>query len=410
MLEIILCSLVTVLPDYLFRRYAQGKRIGREITFTSVWYELRYGLTGCLILAVLMITVIFYFHPTATRATSLFRSVPIVPEVSGRVAEVFVGPREVVTAGQPLFRLDASSQEAAVESARLKIDEIDAATAVAQSDLAAAEGQFAQATGALKQAQEELATKAELRERNPANVPLREVERLQIAVDTRQGAVDAFRAMRDAEVTRITVLLPAQRASAAAALAEAEVELGKTVVTAGIDGQLEQFSLRPGEIVNPFMRPAGVLVPKGGTRRIAAGFGQIEAQVIRRGLIAEASCPSVPLTVIPMVIVEVQEVISSGQVRTSDQLVDVTALGQAPGTVLAFLEPLYEGGLDAVPAGASCVVNAYTSHHDVIASGEVTGTRALVLHAVDALGMVHAILLRAQTLLMPVRLLVLSGH
>ena len=41
MLEIILCSLVTVLPDYLYRRYRQGKRIGREITLFSVWYELR---------------------------------------------------------------------------------------------------------------------------------------------------------------------------------------------------------------------------------------------------------------------------------------------------------------------------------------------------------------------------------
>jgi hypothetical protein len=32
MLEIILCSLVTILPDYLYRRYRQGKRFGHEIT------------------------------------------------------------------------------------------------------------------------------------------------------------------------------------------------------------------------------------------------------------------------------------------------------------------------------------------------------------------------------------------
>ena len=41
MLEILLCSLVTVLPDYLFRRYVQGKRFGKEITLYSVWYELQ---------------------------------------------------------------------------------------------------------------------------------------------------------------------------------------------------------------------------------------------------------------------------------------------------------------------------------------------------------------------------------
>ena len=32
MLELMLCSALTVLPDYLFRRFVQGKRIGREIT------------------------------------------------------------------------------------------------------------------------------------------------------------------------------------------------------------------------------------------------------------------------------------------------------------------------------------------------------------------------------------------
>ena len=36
MLELILCSLFTILPDYLFRRYGQGKRIGHEITLFSV--------------------------------------------------------------------------------------------------------------------------------------------------------------------------------------------------------------------------------------------------------------------------------------------------------------------------------------------------------------------------------------
>ena len=58
MLEVILCSLITILPDYLFRRYVQGRRLGKEITFFSVWYQLRYGITGCFILTVALITVV----------------------------------------------------------------------------------------------------------------------------------------------------------------------------------------------------------------------------------------------------------------------------------------------------------------------------------------------------------------
>jgi hypothetical protein len=46
MLELMLCSLFTLVPDYLYRRYVQGKRLGKEITLFSVWFELRWGSSG----------------------------------------------------------------------------------------------------------------------------------------------------------------------------------------------------------------------------------------------------------------------------------------------------------------------------------------------------------------------------
>ena len=67
MLELLLCSLLTIFPDYLYRRYVQGKRLGKEITFYSVWFELRWGITACLMLTIGLITVIFYYHPSTTR-------------------------------------------------------------------------------------------------------------------------------------------------------------------------------------------------------------------------------------------------------------------------------------------------------------------------------------------------------
>src|SRR3954447_12685103 len=80
MLELFLCSLFTILPDYLYRRYRQGKRFGKEITFFSVWYELRWGITGCLMLTIALITMIFYYHPSTSSATIYYRTVPILPE------------------------------------------------------------------------------------------------------------------------------------------------------------------------------------------------------------------------------------------------------------------------------------------------------------------------------------------
>src|SRR4026209_2910781 len=107
MLELMFCSLLTVFPDYLYRRFVQGKRFGKEITLYSVWFELRWGITGCLILTIGLITVIFYNHPSTTIVTLFYRTVPIVPETIGRVAEVNVGFNESVKKGAPLFRLDS---------------------------------------------------------------------------------------------------------------------------------------------------------------------------------------------------------------------------------------------------------------------------------------------------------------
>src|SRR5437762_4501101 len=134
-LELMLCSLLTIFPDFLFRRYVQGKRFGKEITFYSVWFELRWGIISCLMLTVALITVIFYFHPSTTTATLFYRTVPIVPEISGRVSEVHVEFSAPVKKGDVIFKLDSAKQEAAIETARRKIAEIDAALPAAQADI-----------------------------------------------------------------------------------------------------------------------------------------------------------------------------------------------------------------------------------------------------------------------------------
>jgi multidrug resistance efflux pump len=409
MLELLLCSLLTIFPDYLYRRYRQGKRFGHEITFFSVWFELRWGITACLMLTVALITVIFYFHPSTTTATLYFRTVPIVPEINGRVSEVHVEFSAPVKKGDVIFKLDSAKQEAAMETARRKIAEVDAALQAAQADILKAEGQIQQAKGDYQQASDELDTKRELQKRNPGIVPQRDIEKLEVLLAGRQGGLDSATASKQSATVRVTSLLPAEKASAEAALAEAQVDLDKTTIRAGIDGRVEQFTLRRGDVVNPVMRSAGILIPDGVGRVLSAGFGQIEAHVIRVGMVAEATCISKPWTIIPMVVTGEQDYIAAGQFRGGEQLVEAQQV-QAPGTILAFLEPIYKGGLEGVTPGSSCIVNAYTSNHDLIASKETGAFKGIVLHAVDAVGIVHAMLLRVQALLLPIKTLVLSGH
>ncbi|GLS34080.1 hypothetical protein SAMN04488498_107189 [Mesorhizobium albiziae] len=52
MIEVLLRSVLAILPDFLIRRFVQGKRIGREITLYPVWYELRYAIATCLMLTI----------------------------------------------------------------------------------------------------------------------------------------------------------------------------------------------------------------------------------------------------------------------------------------------------------------------------------------------------------------------
>jgi multidrug resistance efflux pump len=412
MLELMLCSMLTLLPDYLIRRYVQGRRIGHEITIFSVWYELRYGITTCLILTVLLITVVLYNHPSSHNVTSLFRTISIFPEIGGRVSEVYVGYNERVKKGDPLFKMDSTRQEAAVQTARAKIAEVEAAALTAKADILTSEGKLQEAKGSLEQAQDELRTKTQLQQRNADIVAAREIEKLQTLVATRQASVDSAQAAKESTETRLTAVLPAQKASAEAELAAAQVELGKMTTYASVDGRVDQFVLRAGDVVQlvPLMRAAGILIPEGaGEDRLFAGFNQIEAQIIKVGMIAEATCITKPMTVIPLVVTRVQDVIAAGQIIQTNQLTELQRIGP-PGTVLAFLEPLYPGVLDGVPPGSSCIANVYSNNHDEIASKDIGTLRWTYLHIVDTVALVHALIIRVQAIVLPLKALVFAGH
>lgn len=406
MLELLFSALITILPDYLYRRHRQGKRLGHEITLFNVWYELRWGITACAVLAITLLTVIFYFHPTTTNVTSLFRTVSILSDRPGRVEEVYVSDNQFVRAGDPIFRLDTQRQQAAAETARRRIAEVDAALVVARSELLATEGTIRATDSQLRQAQDDFNRRSELSERNQNVVSEQELERLRLTVEGLEGTLQSATAQQDVVRNRLNVLLPAQRASAEAALAQAETEIDKSTVHAGTNGTVRQFKLQPGDLVNPILRPAGILVPEGSGRgRFQAGFGQISAQVLHPGTLVEITCASKPLSVVPMKVVEVQDAIAGGQLRPTDQLIDLQDRAR-PGTILTVIEPLYEGHADHIPPGSRCIGVAYSSHDKAIQAGEITGFSAFLSRIVDGMGIANAIVIRAQALLLPVKVLV----
>ena len=409
MFELMLCSMLTILPDYLYRRYVQGKRFGHEITLFSVWFELRFGIVACLMLTVSLITMIFYFHPSTPTATMYFRTVPIIPETVGRVAEVHVDYSAQVKQGDVLFRLDNSKQQASLETAKRKIAEVDASMLAAEADVLKAEGQLQEAKSALQQAQDELDVKSELQRRNPGIVPQRDIEKLQVAVAGRQGLSTPRRLRNN----------PRDAGHRAPPGRE-----GKRGSGAGRSAGRSRQDLYPGRREWP--RRAVPAAPRRHRqsddtarghpdprrRRAARAYRRVwpdRGQVMKVGMVAEATCISKPWMIIPMVVTDVQDYIAAGQFRGGEQLLEAQNTVR-PGTILVFMEPLFKGGLDGVTPGSSCIANAYTSNHELISSGKLGSFKSFALHVVDATGLVHALLLRIQALLLPIKTLVLSGH
>ncbi len=410
MIETMLCALITVLPDFLFRRFVQGKRIGHEITLFTMWYELRWGLTTCAILALSVITTLFYFHPASSTAASYFRTVTILPQLGGRVSEVYVNNNDTVTAGQPIFRIEDFTQQAQVQAAHAQIAQVQASLKVAETDLAQADAGIAGARAALAQSVEDLERNTTLRDEGSSAVRLAEIERLENLVAEREAQVTAAQSQRAAVVQQIEELIPAQLSSANAQLDAALTELDKTVISAGVTGRIEQFGLQVGDYVSPLLRPAGILVPSlSGHDRFQAAFNQMSAQVIKPGMIGELGCMTKPFTVIPMVVVEVQDVIPSGQIRPTDELRDVQH-NKVPGSILVYMEPLYKGMADDIPPGSNCLANVYTDNHHKLEDESLGFWNKAFLHVVDTIGVVHAAGLRLRLILMPVNTLVLTGH
>lgn len=77
-----------------------------------------------------------------------------------------------------------------------------------------------------------------------------------------------------------------------------------------------------------------------------------------------------------------------------------------PGTILATLEPIYEGHADAVPPGSICAGVAYTSRAAEREAGELKGLRAFTSGIVDGMGIANALVIRGQALLLPIGVLV----
>ena len=164
--------------------------------------------------------------------------------------------------------------------------------------------------------------------------------------------MDSALANKESVVSQIDFQLPAEKASAEAALKQAQVELAKTTVYAGVDGWVEQFILRPAtSSIRCCGRPASGAC-RGWPRRNPGRFRADRSPGDPEGDDRRGDLHGDPLCRHPCCGDRGPKCYCLGQVRPTDQLVDPMQAAQ-PGTITAYLTPLVLGNLIAFRRAAT---------------------------------------------------------
>jgi len=213
-------------------------------------------IIAALALAIAVVAGLRYWHEA-----SLYEStdnayvganqVEVTAQITGTVTKVYVRDQQHVKAGDALFDIDPANYELAVQRARAQLELARQSTRQESAGVASAEAVLAQ-------------RRAE--EANARNTWLRNQQLMKSGFLSPQGAEQSRTALMTAEAaTRAAEAGVAQARSAlgstgeenanvqaaTAALHQAELDLQRTKVVAAADGVIANFSLQPGNVVQP---------------------------------------------------------------------------------------------------------------------------------------------------------------
>ena len=362
-------------------RYVQLKRRGEAM---NVW-NMRLAVYIWAVLAFLLFLVIFYFHPKSYTGLVPFRTVSVVAQSNGPVTELAVQNGRSVSKGDLLFRIESSSQEAAVHQAEAELAQLDASVTKAEDSLRLAEAGRTEAEAALAKLQDDLDQAQSLLDKRVGTQD--RVRALKAQVTSARARLDAAQAQIALARTDIDQSIPAQRAVAEAALARARVALDKTEVRAFGDGTVTQLAMSVGSPASQLiLRPAMVIIPDRDPEerlRLIAGFSQVARSTIYEGMPAEIACDSnLNLSfrdaVIPARVAGIQPAIAAGQVAPGGELLDPSARS-GRGALLVYFELLHPEQEALMLNGSGCLVQTYSTNrpgtfgHIIAATGVVKG-------------------------------------
>jgi len=154
--------------------------------------------------------VLLFWHLRSDRVTPITSQakvhalvVPIAPEVSGTVTDVFVSNNQRVEAGQMLFQVDRERYEFAVRTARAALDQAYQGQGAAGANVDAARANLEAAQANRDRARLDAERMRRIREQDPGAISERRIESAVASFALAEGQVEAARAGLDAAIQQL---------------------------------------------------------------------------------------------------------------------------------------------------------------------------------------------------------------
>lgn len=186
--------------------------------------------------------------PYTTQARVHALVVPVAPEVSGTVTDVFVSDNEIVRRGQELFRVDTERYRLAVETAEANLQTARQATGVSTAGVDAARASLGSAMASMDRAEKDAVRLRRIKEEDPGAISDRRLEGAEATLAVAREQVAAAQANLQKAISDLGAqgeqnsrILQAQ-----SALEQARIDLERTTISAPDDGVLTDVRLDRG--------------------------------------------------------------------------------------------------------------------------------------------------------------------
>lgn len=378
MFETLLTSFPVIIQYFRLKRRGEAMTVWNMKTAVFLWVL----MAGALFLT------IFYFHPKTYAGLVPFRTISVVAQTSGPVTELPVANGQRVKAGDLLFKIEDSAQQAALAEAKAQLAILDAEEAKAKDNKLVAEASIKEVEAELEKLRDDLADAETLLQRGSGTADT--VLELRTSVTATEAELSAAEAQLDLANIELDSGFPAQRIALDNSIESAEVALSFTEVRSFTDGTITQMALSVGSPATTLViSPAMIIIPdrtEGEPVRVVAGFSQIARATLYEGMPAEVACDSNANlgfrdAVLPARISSFQPAVSTGQVVPSGNLIDLQ--NAKPGTFHAFIELEHPEHEALLLDGANCIVQTYTNNIE-----------GFFGHVISATGIIKAVGLR----------------